>query len=497
MEKLKIGFVGLGRIADVHIPGYINNPDAELYAVCSRDMDEMLKRKDQWGAKKHYIEFDDMIADPEIDAIEILSPTNLHEEMTIKALKAGKHVAVQKPMANNLASADRMIAAAKKYGKLLKVSDNYVFYPPIMLARKMIENGDIGTPANLRIKLIGGGKGGWEIPPASWEWRIREAQEDRGLLTFDHGHHLWASAWFLLGDIDRISAWIESADGVIDAPATVMWRYKNGTRYGICEICHESDLTIPSKYYANDEWIEITGTKGIIIINRCTGSIKDGPSISFFNGDWHEINVDDDWVEGFKGNTHNFINSILGKEQPFITAEQGRYILKISLAIQKSNRLHREVYMDEMDALIPDWYAKKMRSKLVKGRQHQKKSLLERIGLAGRTSQYAPLAKKLTDDLLKQFDEKAAGDWSTIMGLELFADGGCPVQKYTLIVKEGKAFLAEGFPDNPVFTIRTEAGMWAAILLKKKRVEVAFLQGKIKVEGRSEEGLKLRPVFKL
>ena len=58
----------------------------------------------------------------------------------------------------------------------------------------------------------------------------------------------------------------------------------------------------------------------------------------------------DDWVEGFKGNTRNFINSILGREEPYITAGQGRYILKIALAIQKSNRLHREVYLDEMDA---------------------------------------------------------------------------------------------------------------------------------------------------
>lgn len=496
MSKIKVGFVGLGRIADVHYPGYINNPDAELYAVCGRRLDHTIARQKEWGAAKYYTDYDEMLADPLLDAVEILSPTDLHEEMAVKALKAGKHVALQKPMANTLESADRIIAAAKASGKILKVSDNYVWYPPIMRAKEMIEHGDIGTPTNLRIKLLSG-SGGWLIPPTAWEWRLRESQEGRGLQTFDHGHHLWATAWYLLGDIERISAWIDYANGVVDSPATVMWKYKDGIKYGMCEYCHEDGLTIPSKYYANDEWVEITGTKGIIVINRCTGNVKDCASINYFDGMWHDINAADDWVEGFKGNTYNFINSILGKEDPYITAEQGRYILKISLAIQKSNRLHREVYLDEMEARFPERYAKKMHAALVKAKRPVKKSILERLGLAGNTASYAPQAKKLTEDLVKQYDPSAAPGWETVLGIDLLAEGTVLPMKFTLTVKDGHAVLSEGLPADAVFTLTVSAGVWAAILLKKKRVEMAFMQGKLKIQGKSEEALKLRPAFKM
>ena len=145
----------------------------------------------------------------------------------------------------------------------------------------------------------------------------------------------------------------------------------------------------------------------------------------------------------------------------------------------------------------PNSYAKKIHRALVKSKRLQKKSLFERLGFGGKTSQYAHQAKKLTYELLQMFDAKAADGWSTVMGLDLSADGTCPPQQFTLTVKDGQVYLTEGFPINPVFTIRAEAGIWAAILLKKKRVEMAFMQGKLKVEGRSEEGLKLRPVFKL
>ena len=64
-----------------------------------------------------------------------------------------------------------------------------------------------------------------------------------------------------------------------------MWKYKDAARYGMCEYSYATDLNIPSKYYANDEWIEITGTRGLIVIHQCTGNLAESVGLSFFNGE--------------------------------------------------------------------------------------------------------------------------------------------------------------------------------------------------------------------
>ncbi|MBU2550311.1 MAG: Gfo/Idh/MocA family oxidoreductase, partial [Proteobacteria bacterium] len=142
MNPINIGVIGCGRIADLHLPGYQGLDRAGIYAVCDVRKETAERRREQWGAEKAYTDYRDLIRDPAVDAVEILTPHQLHEAMAIEALRAGKHVALQKPMTTSLASADRILEAASRAGVVFKVTDNYLFYPPIVLARKMIGNGD-------------------------------------------------------------------------------------------------------------------------------------------------------------------------------------------------------------------------------------------------------------------------------------------------------------------------------------------------------------------
>jgi len=493
MDKINVGIIGCGRIADLHYPGYKNNRDARIYAVCDSDPSIAAARKKEWKAVKAYTDYRELLADGEIGAVEILTPHNLHEPMVIDAARAGKHIAVQKPMTTSLAGADRMIQAAGDAGVVYKVTDNYVWYPPTVLAKKMIENGEIGTPMNLRIKLIVGGSGGWAVPPSSWEWRMREFEAGLPEESFDHGHHIWSTAWYLLGEADRVSAWIDSADGIVDTPATVMWKYKEGMRYGMLENACANQMYIPSKYYANDEWIEITGTHGIIMINRCNGNIKEGPPLSLFNGKWKQYSaVKSDWVEGFMGSTRNFIDAIKHSERPRLTGEEGRQILRFALSVLKSSRERREVFPDELDAAWPALYRwRKLRSE--KKAKAPKKNLLAMIGLGGNDAQYAAQAKELTSQLAGRFNPDAVKGWECSMGLHLLADGKSPESKFSFIISNDTMNMKEGnLPDGATFVLHIPAGTWAAILLKKKRIETAFIQGKLKIDGKAEEALKLR-----
>jgi len=495
MGKINIGFIGLGRIADVHSPAYMNNPDACIYAVCDSNPEIAKKRMEQWGAKKMYTNYHDLLNDTDISGVEILLPQKLHEESCIAAAMAGKHVAVQKPMSVSLESADKMIKAAKDAGVILKVTDNYCFYPPFLFAKKLIENDEIGDPINIRISFVSG-TGGWEIPSSSWEWRVAENAEGRGFQTFDHGHHLWATAWFFLGEVERVVSWVDSADGILDCPAVMMWKYKNSSKYGTCEFVHAPDLIIPSVYYANDEWLQITGSKGIIFIKRCTGLIHNEAVVSLFNNSgWTYFDeLKSDWGEGFRGAANNFIAAIKGTEKPMLTAEQGREILKFDLAMAKSSRLRREVYLDEMDKPSPESFTKKQIKKEIK-EKYPKKSLLSTLFGEG-NEKYATEAGTLTEQLAKNFKPEAVKDWNSVIGIHLTPEGKSPELKFAVTVKDGNVTVTQGsLPDNAVLTIRTGCGTWAAILLKKKKIEMAFIQGKIKLEGKAEEGLKLRSAF--
>ncbi len=334
----------------MHQLGHAVKGESSLCAVCDVDAGVVEARQQEWNVPKAYADYHDLLEDPEIDAVEILTPQPFHEQMTVDALEAGKHVAVQKPMTISLASADRMIEAAKRSGTVFKVTDNYLFYPPIMFAKKLIDDGVIGEPNMLRMKFIGGlWHGGWHVPPETWAWRIQEVNEGRGIQTFDHGHHMWATAWHLLGEIERVTAWVDKTLGFIDCPAVIMWKYKAERRYGVCDYTQAVDLKIPSKYYACDEWFEITGSRGIIMIRRATGNLLDGPAVSVFTNDvWAHHDVASDWSLGFVGATGNFIAAIQGKEEPLLTGGQAKEILRFAFALRQSSDEHREVMLEEV-----------------------------------------------------------------------------------------------------------------------------------------------------
>ena len=290
-------------------------------------------------------------------------------------------------------------------------------------------------------------------------------------------------------------AWIDSIDGVLDSPVTVMWKHREGKKYGICDFVYAEKLQIPSKYYPNDEWFEITGSRGIIFIHRCTGDIHGGPAVSLFGNDgWtHYDTVNSDWAEGFRGALENFVDAIEGKAKPLLTGEQGREILKMSFAIYHAARKRRDVYLEELDRPFPGLYAWSRR------RKEKRESFIESFKkplFARGLSRFAPQARELTEQFTRRFDAEAAMGWESVVGLRLTPDGNIAEQTFTLRIAAGQATLKEEpIPEDAKLTISMPAGTWAAIVLGKKSLESALLRRQLKVEGEASEGLKLRSAF--
>jgi predicted dehydrogenase len=355
VSRIRVGLVGLGRIADLHILGYRDNPHAEVCSVCDAVPETAERRAQEWGVERWCTDYGEVLRDPGIDAVEILTPHDLHKEMTVAALEAGKHVSVQKPMALDLAEADAMIGAAQRTGKTLRIFENFRFYPPYVRAKELLDAGEIGEPLSLRVKVIGGaGREGWPVPWEAWAWRMDEARCGGGPSIFDHGYHIFSIAMFFLGRAERVFAWIdklEVAPGLVwDAPAYLMWKYRDGQRYGCWETVGSPELAVPSRYYSNDEWVEITGSRGVIWVTRCSGEMLPLPPLALYrDGELRTFDdMETDWASGFVAATREFIDGLAERRQPELNPQEGREVLRFALAGHLSSRERREVQLDEL-----------------------------------------------------------------------------------------------------------------------------------------------------
>ena len=220
-RKLRVGFVGLGRVFDLNVRGYLDHPEAEVAALSDADPAILARRAGEHPGARATHDFQDFLGF-DLDLIEILTPHPLHEAMTVAALARGSHVSVQKPMAMTLPECDRMIQAAAVNIRRLKVFENFLFYPPLVRARELLREGAIGRPLHFRMKVVMADRGqAWHVPETASRWRHELAADGRGgPMVFDHGHHMMAVALWLFGDVRDGFACIERTDaGVYDAPA--------------------------------------------------------------------------------------------------------------------------------------------------------------------------------------------------------------------------------------------------------------------------------------
>ncbi len=350
---LGVAIVGCGRISELHGLGYHGLDTARIVAVCDPSAARANEKARLWGVRKVYKDYADVLADPEVELVELLTPHHLHCSMTVAACQAGKHVSVQKPMAIDADEAGRMIAAAEAARVKLRIYENFVFYPPAARAREMIQAGEIGQPRMIRMHVnTGTGDTAWKVPLSAWLWRFRHKTAGGGPLVFDHGYHLFSLAYDLLGPVERVSAWIDKtpvAPGIsVDAPATIMFQFKASRCYGMLDFEHTPKMRIYSKYYADDDRIEVIGEKGILMLNRYTARTIDLPELMLFkNGKTTPVPVEGvEWEDSFIAATRHMVNAVRKDLPPKLDGPTGRAVLKFALAAQSSARLGREVYVD-------------------------------------------------------------------------------------------------------------------------------------------------------
>ena len=209
VSDVKVGLVGLGLVSKSHIKAYMAHPSATIVAVCDLDDTRAKAVAKEFGIPKYYTSYDQMLADPEINTVDITTPTVLHAPMSIAAAKAGKHIHCEKPFCIALEEGQAVCKEAEKHGVTLMVGESYVFMTSAMKARQLIDAGEIGKPQQIRERF-----GAWVERAGALDTPGRQIADDhRGWRAdskraggagfpwmYDHCVHFFATAQYLMND---------------------------------------------------------------------------------------------------------------------------------------------------------------------------------------------------------------------------------------------------------------------------------------------------------
>lgn len=343
-RPVRAAFIGLGRIYDLNMRAYVDNPDAEVVALVDPNEERRAQRQADWPDARTFASAADLAASGlEVDAVEALLPAPVHADGVTELLGYGWHVNLQKPMCNDLDDAQRMLDAARENDRLLRVMENYLFYEPLRTLKATVESGAIGDVVGYHMKMVGSGKGGWDVPMSSWRWQFEQMKIGRGILVFDDGWHKLATALWLFGPLAEVRAWIgetEMAPGIsMDGPTMISWRHTNGIR-GVWDITIAPDLYLRSDYYTNDERWEVTGKTGFARVNRCTGRGVQQPSLEVYaDGEMRSFHaLDDDWASSFRDSGRHWLRWLHTAEGPmWWSGEEAVDVLRFALAAYASS----------------------------------------------------------------------------------------------------------------------------------------------------------------
>lgn len=225
-----VAFVGAGFISYLHLVAIRSNPNTKLVAVASRSMDIAENRGRIFDAAPYTFDtLKEMFNLKDIDIVYVQSPNSLHAEHALLAIKAGKHIVMEKPMTVTLAEADKVVNAAKSAGVGVGYAENQVFAPMMAKAREAIAQGAIG-----KVKSVVGfcGHGG----PSVSGW-YRKPEFSGGGANIDLGPHTLESALYLAGKppIKRVKscALTKSEKGDLDVKAEFVLESENGISFDI------------------------------------------------------------------------------------------------------------------------------------------------------------------------------------------------------------------------------------------------------------------------
>lgn len=247
-DTLNIGLIGSGFMGQAHADAFsrakVLYPDLpvnlNLYMLADANDELAKKSANRLGFANHTGDWRTLINDPNVHIVDITSPNSMHHEMALAAIDAGKHVYCEKPLSVTLKQAEEMAAAAREKGVKTMVAFNNVKTPAAMLAKQLIDNGEIGTPTRFRGWFD---QGFFNDPDLPFSWRCTRKDAGSGALG-DLGSHVISVAQYLMGNIKSTIAQTQTFFPTRPIP-------QGGSGYGA-----EADAQAPRAEVENEDQIQ-------------------------------------------------------------------------------------------------------------------------------------------------------------------------------------------------------------------------------------------------
>ena len=335
--SIKVGIIGCGKIAQVrHIPEYAANPHTEVYGFYDINLARAEELAEKYNGKA-YASYEELLADPAIEAVSVCAANHVHAEITVAALKAGKHVLCEKPMAVTLEECEAMVAAARESGKYLMIGQNQRLAKAHAKAKELIEQGVIGKVLTFRTIFGHGGPETWSIDPGSNVWFFDKTKAAMGAMA-DLGIHKTDMIQYVLGSkivkTQAVLSTLDKKDATgsligVDDNAICIYQMENGII---------GTMTASWTYYAaEDNTTVIYGTKGEL-------RLYDDPkySVQQINADGTRIDYQIDQIQTNDNQTASgiidlFVECLLEKKEPEISGENVLHAMKAVFASIESS----------------------------------------------------------------------------------------------------------------------------------------------------------------
>jgi predicted dehydrogenase len=318
MNGLKWGLIGCGDIAQKRVaPALRDLQNCELIAI-ARSRPELAESfANQFGARRWYPAWRELLADPDIDAVYIATPVYLHAAQTIAAAESGKQVLCEKPMAMNVKECDEMITACRSNNVKLGIAYYRHFYPVIERIKSVIASGEIGKPALAQINAFE-----WfdPQPDHSRYWLLKKEFAGGGPM-FDFGCHRIEALVNLFGPIKRVASVVSNVmlDRDVEDTAAAAFQFESGT-CGMLSVTHAA-------CEARDT-MEIFGTRGSIsvpVVNAGEIRIKTN-NVERVEAHLPAANIHQPLIE-------DFVEAVLADRPPKVSGEIGRMVAKVEAEI--------------------------------------------------------------------------------------------------------------------------------------------------------------------
>ncbi len=324
---LKVCLIGCGRAGMIHARNYKNKiENARITAVADAVEEAAKAAAKELGVEKCFSDYKEILSDPEIDAVIVVAPTNLHKQIVIDCAAAGKHIFCEKPMAMTVEECDEMIAACDRYKVKLQIGFMRRFDASFREAKRLVEEGAIGELVQIHSNTRGPSK------PRPWMYDIKKSN---GILAEVNSHDIDAVRWMAGSDIETVYAVagnFRNPEAEADYPDYYDSVLMSGTLKSGVHFCIDGAAYVQ---YGYDSRMELIGTKGKIQVGRsekehvhCT-TVEQGTATPFVNS-WMTL-----FIDAYLAEDISFVNAVLNDTPVEVSGVDGRMAVA---AVEAGNR---------------------------------------------------------------------------------------------------------------------------------------------------------------